>query len=349
MRFFETHFDDYISTSQKMNFHPKIDKIIKTLPNLHNLYNIILFGPCGVGKYTQMLNIVKNYSKSELKYEKKISITYNKQQYFLKISDIHYEIDMSLLGCNSKLLWHEIYVQIIDIIYTSKQKANIGIVVCKNFQEIHNELLDNFYSYMQKKNNTLSSTSTNVALKFILITEEISFIPNNILNCCKTISVARPSKTQYNKGLIENGYSTSVINQMSSSSQISNIKNLYCQDINHLTLPHKFVCDKILNAIIDLHDLNFLKFRDLLYDIFIYNLDVSKCIWYIVIQLIEQEELMPTDISETLIKIYSFFYYYNNNYRPIFHIENLLLFLAAKCASKSNGIGLVSVIQLKIE
>ena len=38
-------------------------------------------------------------------------------------------------------------------------------------------------------------------MKFILITEELSFIPDNIYNCCEVIHVPRPSRTLYNKCL----------------------------------------------------------------------------------------------------------------------------------------------------
>jgi len=34
-----------------------------------------------------------------------------------------------------------------------------------------------------------------ISLKFILLTEELSFIPENILNCCQVIPVPRPSKS----------------------------------------------------------------------------------------------------------------------------------------------------------
>ena len=185
MKFYETHFEEYINSSQKINLHPKLDKTYKNFPKtINDLKNIIFYGPSGVGKYSQMFNSIKKYSPSELKYERKISVTYNKQQYFFKVSDIHYEVDMSLLGCNSKLLWHEIYQQIIDIISAKNNKY--GIVVCKYFHNIHSELLENFYSYMQQ-NNAIS-----VNLKFILITEELSFIPDNILNCCQVINISRP-------------------------------------------------------------------------------------------------------------------------------------------------------------
>jgi YbbR domain-containing protein len=91
--------------------------------------------------FNKIIYTIKKYSPSHLKYEKKITITYDKKQYYFRISDIHYEIDMSLLGCNSKLLWHEIYQQIVDIISAKTEKS--GIIVCKNFHEIHNELLEN--------------------------------------------------------------------------------------------------------------------------------------------------------------------------------------------------------------
>ena len=124
MKYFETHFEDYINVKETL--HPKLEKIYNKFPKkLFNLKNIIFYGPKGVGKYTQMLKSIKRYSPTELKYEKKISITYNKLPYFFKISDIHYEVDMSLLGCNSKLLWHEIYLQIIDIVSAKNDKVCI--------------------------------------------------------------------------------------------------------------------------------------------------------------------------------------------------------------------------------
>ena len=262
-----------------------------------------------------MLNSIKKYSQTDLKYEKKISLTFNKQQYFFKISDIHFEIDMSLLGCNSKLLWHEIYQQIIDIVSAKHERS--GIIVCKYFHEIHSELLENFYSYMQK-NNSLS-----INLKFIIISEHISFIPDNILNCCEIINVSRPSKATYTKCL-----KTKLPNNLKLEN-ITNIKNLHLFN-EDIMLHYKIICNKIINSIININDLNFQKFRDLLYDIFIYNLDITECIWYILYSLIEKKLIKKEHLTGIMIKTYCFFQYYNNNYRPIYHLENYLFFLATK-------------------
>ena len=311
MKFLETHFEEYIQSCQNNNLHPKLDKVFNKFPNkIQDLKNIIFYGPNGVGKYTQMLKLIKKYSNTELKYEKKISILFNKQPIFLKISDIHYEVDMSLLGCNSKLLWHDIYQQIIDIISAKTEKN--GIIVCKNFHDIYNELLENFYSYMQK-----NISSNNINISFIILTKEVSFIPDNILNCCEVICVNRPSKSSYSK----------CIKPLSKNIHIESITNIkYLNTSDELFQQHKILCDKIINEVVN-DDIKFLKFRDFLYDICIYSLDISECIWYILSELIKQNKINEQKISPLLIKTYQFLQYYNNNYRPIYHLESYLFYL----------------------
>jgi len=311
MKFYETHFEEYISENNKLDLHPKLKKIYEKFPKtIQELKNLIFFGPSGVGKYTQMLSSIKKYSNTELKYERKISVTYNKQQYYFKVSDIHYEIDLSLLGCNSKLLWHEIYQQIIDIISAKPDKT--GIIVCKYFHEIHGELLENFYSYMQQNN------SLGINVIFILITEELGFIPDNILNCCEVINISRPAKTLYTKSV-----KCKLPNKFNSE-HITNIKMLHFYNEDSM-LQYKIICNKIINNLVNINDLQFLKFRDLLYDIFIYNLDISDCIWYILSKLVERKYIKNEHMPNILIKTYCFFQYYNNNYRPIYHVENYFL------------------------
>ena len=93
--------------------------------------------------------------------------------------------------------------------------------------------------------------------------------------------------------------------------------------------PYKFICDKILKEIIEIDELKFLKFRDLLYDIFIYNLDITDCIWYILTKLIKTQKIRMSNMSDILLKTYKFLRYYNNNYRPIYHLESYLFYLTS--------------------
>jgi hypothetical protein len=220
---------------------------------------------------------------------------------------------MSLLGCNSKLLWHEIYQQIIDIISAKTDKS--GIIVCKFFHDVHSELLENFYSYMQQNNSNV------IDLKFIIITDELSFIPDNILNCCEIINISRPTKTSYVKCV------KTKLPAKLKPENITNIKILHIYN-EDLMLQYKIICNKIIHNLININELQFLKFRDILYDIFIYNLDISDCIWYILSSLVEQKKIKKEYLSNILIKTYCFFQYYNNNYRPIYHVESYLLYLA---------------------
>jgi hypothetical protein len=42
MKFYETHFEEYIESSKKENLHPKLEKIYKQFPkNLKDLKNVI--------------------------------------------------------------------------------------------------------------------------------------------------------------------------------------------------------------------------------------------------------------------------------------------------------------------
>jgi hypothetical protein len=220
---------------------------------------------------------------------------------------------MSILGCNSKLLWHDIYQQIIDIISAKPEKN--GIIVCKNFHDIHSELLDNFYSYMQ--NNLMTSFN----ITFFIISEHISFLPDNIIKCSEIIHVPRPSATTYNKCI-----QITPKRKKLPLSEITNIKNLHSDE---LIMDHyKIITDKILHVILHVEEeFKIVVFRDLLYDILIYNLDINQCVWYIVTTLIKSNKIPQKNVSDVLMNMYKFFKYYNNNYRPIYHLEYFFTYI----------------------
>ena len=71
-------------------------------------------------------------------------------------------------------------------------------------------------------------------------------------------------------------------------------------------------------------------FRDALYDILIYNLDAADCIWYIFSHMVENGFLKGDCVSDVLIKMFSFLKYFNNNYRPIYHLESIVHYMIIK-------------------
>jgi len=270
-------FVDYLSYTHELR--PDIQKL--TFPSLEQLQPLILYGPSGVGKYTQMLHIVKRYSSSQLKHEKKLLIN-TSSPFYIKISDIHYEVDMDLLGCNSKLLWDDIYNHIVEIIqnkYTDKH----GIIVCKNLHKINHELLEIFYSYMQG------------SVKYIFLTESISFLPETLLSKCKILSIPRPSPNLYqNAGLIPS----------------SNLKT-------QTEIETKPLFIKILTS---LHTCTMSELREDLYSILIFDLGVEAFVYYLITTIPATPLQRSFMVKESIL----FLQYFNNNYRPIYHLEKLM-------------------------
>jgi hypothetical protein len=360
MKYYETHFDDYLFSLEKFNMHPELTDVINSFPkNIHQLKNIIFYGPPGSGKYSQVLKTLKKYSPSELKYEKKIKTTTEKQEYIYKISDIHYEIDMSLLGCNSKIVWHEVFMQIVDIISVKQDK--IGIIICKNFHTIHTELLEIFYSYMQHYNYAEAT----IKIRFFIISEHISFMPEQIINCSHVINVKRPERDLYEKSAlfsspyseIEGTISQQFMHKIAyhKSNGVNNerhgaVKNImrHIQEEGILNAKEtksfdlinnpedipkdifNIICDKLIENISDKNDLSFTAFRDNLYDILTYNIDISECIWYILGHFIKTRQLEDDTIHDILEKTHTFLKYYNNNYRPIYHLESIMFYIITK-------------------
>lgn len=323
MKYYETSFEDYIKKSKKNDYHPELNFLNDNFfeiskPNQQNqnptsiTENLIIYGPPSVGKYTQALRMIEKHSPSKLKHDKKIKIQTEKQTYVYRVSDIHFEIDMYFLGCNSKQLWHEIYLQIIDIVSVKTEKK--GIILCKNFHNIHSELLDIFYSYIQKNANN------KINLYFILLTEQISFIPNNIIDSCSIISISSDDKEK------TNSFFNKEVKEYEDKKNVS------------------IICDRIINEM-NSSLLNIFNFRDILYDILIYNLDVGECIWYILSHFsltIDEEvkekrrkskknnKIKKEAMREIIKKTYIFLKYFNNNYRPIYHLESIFIYISSR-------------------
>lgn len=409
MKYYETTFEEYLHQVQQHNYHPELTTKLQTLDIEKD---ILFYGSSGYGKYSQLLTLLQHHSPSKLHYYKKISVnmdqTANKTNYNITISDIHFEVDMAILGCNSKKIWHEIFTQIVEIV--KLRENHQGIIVCKNFHAIHSELLDIFYSYMQHYRCRPVTLETNkINISFILMTEHLSFIPNDIVQSCSVVHVKSPSKeslkigldihssayhnntnkptedktaTQFQKRiqpkkkskdstLSMSNYLTNHIHahktihknsndtKIEEDIQILNLKEYYClsllssqnqnQNQNKIQIPipkpnpetqfpkdiFNKVCNQIIEKINNIPETKtaewFASFRDDLYSILICQLDVSECVFYILEYFILSEKYNHlhklSSIQKIMSKIYPFLLYYNNNYRPIYHLEMIFLYL----------------------
>ena len=407
MKYYETTFEEYLHQVQQHNYHPELTTKLQTLDIEKD---ILIYGSSGYGKYSQLLTLLQHHSPSKLHYYKKISVnmdqTANKTNYNITISDIHFEVDMAILGCNSKKIWHEIFTQIVEIV--KLRENHHGIIVCKNFHAIHSELLDIFYSYMQHYRYRPVTLETNkINLSFIIMTEHLSFIPNDIVQSCSVVHVKSPSKeslkigldihsstihhtkkttdektaTQFQKRIQpnkKNKDSTTLISnylmnntlthkntskntpkntpKLEEDIQILNLKEYYClsllssqnqktQITNKPNTETQFpkdifnkVCNQIIEKINNIPETKtaewFASFRDDLYSILICQLDVSECVFYILEYFILSEKYNHlhklSSIQKIMSKIYPFLLYYNNNYRPIYHLEMIFLYLISE-------------------
>ena len=66
MRIIKNNFDIYINNY--INIHNNTS--LKHINNLNDFNNLIIYGREGIGKYTFVLNFIKQFSLSKLKYEK---------------------------------------------------------------------------------------------------------------------------------------------------------------------------------------------------------------------------------------------------------------------------------------
>lgn len=336
MKYYESTFEDYINSKERYNIHKEM-KNIKFPESKEHFQNMIIYGPPGTGKYSEVLYVLNKYSPSNMKYEKKIIVSTEKQDFTFYMSDIHFEIDMSLLGCNAKMIFQEIFVQIMEILMMKTDKT--GFLVCKNFHQINNELLEVFYSYIQQ----VSITQT-VRLYFIIVTEHISYLPNNILDSFLTINVKRPTQSEYEHIIPANIPVSSIsnfyknLNNMVITEKkihldvtaITNIKELkVLSNKSEDDLPDDIfnkICDPIIDEL-KKTTIHYMNLRELIYDILTYNLDVCECIWYIYSFFIRHGYLSSKKICRINAKLYDFIIYYNNNYRPIYHLESIFLYI----------------------
>jgi len=203
-------------------------------------------------------------------------------------------------------------------------------------------LLDLLYNYMQKE---LFSSLT---IKYIIITECISFIPYKILNMCKVLYFSKLNKktihglcNKNNKQLfkylsINNANTNANTNANDTNDSIKQI----CHKVNNPNIftyldisnnlqfieHYKSICDTYIELITSVN-YNIKNIRTLLYDILIYHLNCHECFYYIIKTLIQKDLIVNNKISDLIYNSLIFFKNYNNNYRPIFHLESFTLYL----------------------
>ena len=153
--------------------------------------HIMIYGACPLSNRKYALDLLRSLSPSTLRYERKIVYQGDKHAINIVVSDVHYEIDMSLLGRNSRSVWHQVHTTIVDSIRASQSKK--GIILCKNFENCCADLVRVFFSYLQRPMVVLTP------IRFIILTSQYAFIPNSVRLRCRAVSVRTTTPSSVRK------------------------------------------------------------------------------------------------------------------------------------------------------
>ena len=203
-------------------------KIIDTIPKKFDC--LMFYGPNDSNKYEHALSFISKMSPSSLSYEKKMIVSYNNDDYLFKISDVHVEINFAFLGCISKSLWVNIYNQILVL---ARNKS--FIILCKNFCSINNDLLDNFYTYMNEKKHS--------NIRYIFLVDNISCITNTILRRCMIVPFKKTPKSRVQKKSISHNYVEKMVNHIEQHKSIKDIRNILYDLLVYQIDVHSFLYD----------------------------------------------------------------------------------------------------------
>jgi hypothetical protein len=103
---------------------------------------------------------------------------------------------------------------------------------------------------------------------------------------------------------------------------ITNLKELYSLDNAEGGDLFNTLCDTLINDIINFkNNSDYISFREHIYDILTYDINVCECIFYVIETLVTSGHLISNKCSKVLPVIHDQLVYYNNNYRPIYHLE----------------------------
>lgn len=213
--------------------------------------SLILYGPPCSGKYTAAMELIRPFSKTELKYKRKMEIVVNQENYYFKVSDVHVEIDFELLGTNENAIWQEFIMSVRDIVRCNMNRC---IILCRNFHLIKDELSAIFHTFMRDP-----------AIKFILCTQHISYLPVAIKERCT----------------------------------IKNVKQLRTERYSQ---KHVLLCNRVIELMMA-EDIELFELRESLYQLLIHNFDIHQCLQYIYFEMIKKGKTIPIEnLLETMMK-----------------------------------------------
>jgi hypothetical protein len=150
---------------------------------------------------------------------------------------------------------------------------------------------------------------------------------------------AKPMQNKYSDAFVNN--TNTCIHELDTSS-IINTKEIYqCKHVQNIDqLPNdifNIITNNIITEMLNPNTSQMKVLRNHIYDLLIYNIDIAETICYILYYCIENELFdRKTSISDTIKQTFTFLKYFNNNYRSIYHIESMIIFIMCKIHNYEN-------------
>jgi len=138
--------------------------------------DLIVYGTNGSNKEEVVGSYLESISPSGLKYERKLVCETSRSQFFVRVSDIHYSLDLNLLGPAGLVMWNCIIDRIRESIAASGKRE--GLVVCYSVEGYSAETLD---AIGQCLGDLMGRT---VRVFFWFITSSMCCLPRRIAECC---------------------------------------------------------------------------------------------------------------------------------------------------------------------
>jgi replication factor C subunit 3/5 len=300
-------------------------KDLKLFTNDNEIYNMVIHGPDGCGKYTLANMVLENiYGPSVLNIKfNEISLDNNKTCNILA-SPFHYVININEYSFNDKTSLITLLNNLCSSININTLKYNIFII--RNIQFLKKEVIDAFNTYTNQ--NCLYS-------RFILIGNSISHISNkltnfayfkvpyekkeNIINYINTFDETKNLDMKIldkilNKNFYNNHYNISKILYSIEYYLFSNNTELYYNS-KILDIIKYMKTKKVSNIV---------KIRNILYDLCSKNYNKRNIIKHILLNTIKLDITDNAKINITKIAS-SIDYQMSNSYRNYIHLESFIV------------------------
>ena len=299
--------------------------------------HILFYGRKHSGKYVHCLRLLQLcFSPSNLKYEKKIMIEFEKQTIACKLSDVHYEVDFSIITFHTKRVWQKLFADIVDSI--NAKKISRAFIVCKHFHDICKELLECFHTY-------LFSYASKIT--FIMLSEHFSFFPPQMLHQLNVVRISSSSflpisssssflpissSTEMRKSK-QNVRTKKQNDKSSSSSSSSSLSSSSC------SYDYDFINRKLVDYISNESScIDILVLRELIYDSFVYHQDSHRFIWFLTKHVLSSSSSSSSS-SKTkrfLTQLKKAYVLLSNAQRPFYHIEYMVMMCIGYMSSSSS-------------